>query len=197
MEVRTGESLSISELNGQNGSERKTIPASTYEAEYRGMKVQMEKTKPEWGVNGQRKVVRLLFKIVKGPSKGSITSYKGGMFANNDGTWVVGSKSKLAEAMKIITGGKPTLDDTCIGKLFFVNVTNNKAKKPEADGVTYRVFDQVETFLAKPVDDSAPTAIVAAATPAPATAAPATAAPANAASNPGLLDDLTSLADFA
>lgn len=199
MEVKKGESLSISELNGQNSTERKTIAPGTYEAEYKGLKIAMEKTKPEWGINGQRKVVRLLFKIVRGPFKGQVTSYKGAMFANSDGTWVVGSKSKLADQIKVITGGSATIDDTFKGKLFFVDVSNSNGK-PQEDG-TVKVYDQVDKFLAKPVDEetAAPAQSVASAKPAASATAVATApvAAAPAKTNSGLMDDLTSLGDFA
>jgi hypothetical protein len=209
MEVQDGGSLSITELGKDNGGEpRKTVAAGTYEAEYRGMKIQMEDM-TKWGY-GIKKMVRLLFKITKGPFKDSITSCKKSMFKTNDGNWVVGSKSELAEVIRTITNGTGELNDSFKGKKYLIKVINKKGKKADPETGAFKVYDSIETVINMAVsgDEEAPVvtqpaapvarvatpvvaAPVAAATPAGGAGPKAVASPSD-----GLLNDLTELSDF-
>lgn len=204
MEVENGGSLSITNFGDNKGKDgkfppRKTIPAGTYEAEYRGFKLAMEQT-AQWG---EKKTCRLMFKIVTGPMKDSVTSYKKFMVKTNAGQWVVGGKTDLAEAIRTIAGGDD-LKPEHVGRRFFIKVTNRKGKKIDETTGQPKVYDDIESFLQVPagqetkVEAPAP-APAAQAAPAQAAAKPTpaqTPVPAGAPADNGLLDNLTELSDF-
>ena len=209
MEIQDGGSLSITELGkgGGNYPPRKVVPAGTYEAEYRGMKIAMEDMS-KWGY-GIKKQVRLLFKITKGPFKDSVTSCKKSMLQTNDGNWVVASKSELADVIRVITNGTGDLNDSFKGKRYLIVVKNTKSKTADKDTGEFKVYDSIVTILNLAVSgDEVPavtataqapvasTPAVAAATAAVAVAAtPVAPKPAMTPSD-GLLNDLTELSDF-
>jgi hypothetical protein len=201
MEVEES-SLSITELGGKGGGQggdrppRTTIPEGTYEAEYRGFKAFMDTT--PWDQK-EKKVCRLMFKICVGPQKDQITSYKRIMVKTNDGRWVVGGKTDLAEAIRTVTGGTDNLTPEFVGRRFFIKVKNKKSKTPHKESGEFRTYDFVDTVLQMP-SSGTPAPAPAASAPAAAPAQPAAQAPAAAANgakkDSGLLDDLSELSDF-
>lgn len=204
METRENTSLSITELGGGQGGQtgdrppREHVPTGTYEGAYHGLRVRMKKTKPEWGNNGEQKVVNLMFKITKGPHKDKVTSYEGRMlYVKSTSNWIVASKGDLAEQIRVITNGSGTIDDSHKGQLFIIEVEAKKMK-PRPGDTGDRYWDEVKKILrhpdgyvkneVTPAQPSTTTAVNAA----PAPAKPAAAAP----KSDDLLDDLTSLGDF-
>ena len=195
-------SLSISEMKGGAGnSEYPTMDDGTYEAQYEGLRVLMDTT--QWG---PKKIARLYFTVTRGKYRGGKASYRGSFIQDRETqAWVVGSKSKLADAMRAITGGQKTLDETHKGRKVFIIVKKTVSKKTGKD-VSF-----VESVVPGP-DDTEPmeqAAAPLAAAPAQAvirTQAPATvktAAPAKPVIPPAaqpasenLIDELTEFSDF-
>lgn len=187
MEEIGGEgSLSISEIK-----ERPPVPPGSYDATYEGLKVFTNN-----GFKGVQKIVSLRFIVTTGPEKGRTVFFKGQMYPNDSGNWIVGSKSRLAEAIRSITG-KDTIDATHKKTPVIVTVKHNKAKKPSADG-TFRTYVEVDTIVARPNSERvAPqTQAQEARREAIPAAAPAKTGSAPAAKNGDLLDSLTDLGDF-
>jgi hypothetical protein len=205
MEVEDNGSLSITELGGKGGNggdrpPRVTIPEGTYEAEYRGFKVFMDKT--PWD-NLEKKVCRLMFKVSVGPQKDQITSYKKIMVKTNDGRWVVGGKTDLAEAIRTVTGGTDNLTPEFVGRRFFIKVKNKKSKTAHKETGLFNTYDFVDTVLQMPstgIPAPAPVQTQTAAVATNGAAAKAQLAPTAAGNggnkDSGLLDDLSELSDF-
>lgn len=167
------------------------VTDAIYEAAYSGFKPFAEET--QWG---PKQGARLSFKITKGKFTNQTVSFKGNFFQDQaTGRWSVGMKSKLAEVIRVITGGTETLNKGHIGSKVLISVKTNVSKK---NGNTYSNIDQVFPL---PMDDTQ-TAVAAqvtaqAAQPAPAQAVPVQPAqPAPALQSSTLLTDLTDLSDF-
>ena len=84
---------------------------------------------------GPKKGVRLKFRIIKGPYAGQTISYKGQFFQDKDsGRWFIGSKSNLAKAIRVITGGEDTLNKGHEGMPVYVivkvKILGPKSKTP-------------------------------------------------------------------
>lgn len=203
------DSITVTELKGGfgGGGQAAVLDDGTYEAEYQRMKVFMDNT--QWG---EKKCARLYFKVTRGKYKDQQTSFKGTFFQDSETqAWVVGSKSKLADAIRAIAGGK-TLSAEHVGTKVFVVVKKKDSKK------TGNPYSFVESIIPRPADDTDGVAEEAAQVAAPAIkAAPVArpiarpvAAPAPAArpvakpvvpvqaddAGEGLLADLTELSDF-
>ena len=197
------DSLTITELKGGFGGGQQAVvhDDGTYEAEYQKLKVFMDNT--PWG---EKKCARIYFKITRGKYKDQMTSYKGTFFFDeNANAWVVGGKSKLADAIRALTGGK-NLTPEHVGTKVFVVVKKNVSKK------TGNPYSFVETIITRPSDDgeTLTQAAASAAAPAPARQAAPAPRPAQAPrpaarpvvpaptedSSDGLLSDLTELSDF-
>jgi hypothetical protein len=188
------DSLTVTELKGGGGGGGVVLDSGTYEAEYMRMKLFMDNT--PWG---EKKCVRLYFKITRGKYKDQATSYKGTLFLDNETQqWIVGSKSKLADAIRAVTGGK-TISPENAGTKVFVVVKKKTSKQNReysfVDSIIPRPEEDGETLAesTEAVQRTAPTV----ARPAPARPAtkPAIPAPADD-SGDGLLADLTELSDF-
>ena len=167
------------------------IEDGTYPAVYKGYKPFKEDG--QWG---HKEGVRLQFQIGgNGPFKGQYVSFKGNFFQDNQsGKWIIGSKSKLAEAIRVITSGE-TLNKGHEGTQVYVIVTVNTTKTGKNAGKRY---SNVSMVLALPKDYSAPAP---AAQPAPAqqpaaVGAPTTQQTSTPAKNKDLLDDLSDLSDI-
>lgn len=193
------ETLTVTELSGGGDGEYIAWDDGTYEAEYGGLKVFMDNT--PWG---EKKAARLYFICTRGKYKGQKTTFKGLFFQDKEtGAWVVGSKSKLADVIRAISGGK-TLSEDSKGLKVFVVIKSRVSKK---NGKTY---SNVESVIPRPADDdegvakSAEETARPAARPAVRAAVPVQAVrqavkpsiPVAPAASGGLLDDLTELSDF-
>jgi len=204
MESRNSSEDSLSITNVK--SSFPVVDEGTYDATYAGFQVFMDNT--PWG---EKKVARVYFQIVRGKFKGGKVSFKGTFMKDpeTDG-WVVGSKSKLADVIRIITGGSGNLTAEDKGTGVFVNVQQKVAKK------SGNAYCFVENVLEKPKDDEeeveVPKRVAVQAAPQPAVQQPVVQQPAvqqevqPVAAQPapavekkaegGLLDDLDSLSDF-
>ena len=172
------------------------VEDGTYEADYKGYKPFQED-----GIYGHKEGVRLQFQITKGPFKGQYVAFKGTFFQDNQsGKWNIGHKSKLAEAIRTLTGGE-RLNKGHEGTRVYIVVTVATTKTGKNAGKRY---SNVSMVLALPKDYSAPAAQQA---PAPAqqpAAAPAAnpvtaqaqAAPQAQPKNDDLLDGLDGLDDL-
>ena len=170
----------------------KDVPDGTYQAEYKGFKNYKED-----GFYGHKEGVRLHFNIIKGPFKGEFLSFKGPYFQNRDtGAYSIGHKSKLADAIRNVTGGEK-LNAGHVGTQVLVVVTSTiagpKSKEPG------KRWANVTGIIPLPKDDVEPTQ----ATPPPATAqATPPTQPVKAVTTPAqtkntdLLDGLDSLDDL-
>lgn len=138
------DSITVTELKGGGGGGAKgpVFDEGTYEAEYQRMKVFMDNT--PWG---EKKCARLYFKVTRGKYKDEQTSYKGTFFLDEDtGNWIVGSKSKFADAIRAITGGK-TLSAEHAGTKVFVSVKQKVSKK------TGNPYSFVDSIIPRPQED--------------------------------------------
>jgi hypothetical protein len=173
------DSLSISTLSG--GAPE--IDPGTYVARYDGLKVFMDNT--PWG---EKKAARIYFKVAKGQFTGQRIGFKGHFFQNDsNGQWVVGSKSKLAEVIRTVTGGNDNLTRDHVGTPVFISVVEKTAK---TSNKTYILIDKV-----MPVPSNGGTPRPAAAKSEDKPAEKVTAGK-KSEDNNGLLDDLTDLSDF-
>lgn len=196
------DTLTVTEFKGgfSGGPKGPALDGGTYEAEYERMKIFMDET--QWGT---KKAARLYFKITRGKYKDQTTSFKGTFFQDKETqAWIVGSKSKLGDAIRAVTGGTQ-LTPEHVGSKVFVVVKKNVSKK------TGEPYSFVESIIPAPedasgdIEPSSPAAVQRQAAPAPAAARPAQ-APKPAArpavpapiedSGDGLLADLTELSDF-
>jgi hypothetical protein len=171
------ESLEVKDIKGGDYPD---MDDGTYEAKYTGLRVFMDKS--PWG---EKKAARLYFQVTRGKYKGSKASFKG-FFIQDPETdaWVVGSKSKLAEAIRNVTGGSKTLDRSHEGVAVFINIKNKPTKK----GTNFCFIDAI---IPKPSDDREQAAPKAGPKP------EATAAAAKEKSSGGdLISDLDALSDF-
>jgi hypothetical protein len=157
------------------------------DAMYNGFKPFAEES--QWG---PKQGVRMQFKITKGKFLNQNVSYKGNFFQDQQtGKWVVGMKSKLAEVIRVITGGTETINKGHVGTKVLIVVKCNTSKKNGS------VYANVESVLPMPKFDDAPAPVQ---QPAPTMrtttepVAPQSTQPA--AKNSTLLDDLTDLSDF-
>lgn len=177
----------------------------TYEATYDGMSVFMDST-----FGTPKKAARFYFQFFRGKYKGLKTSWKGNFVEDPEThAWVVGNKTKLASAIKNITGGK-TIDESCKGRKVFIKVEKKNSKK---DGHEYSLVTEI---IPMPSDDDgageeaarmatppqAQTVVrpqvqtVARTVAAPKPAAKPVVPPASEEAGGGLLDSLTELSDF-
>lgn len=187
------------DLSIEKPREFKVVEDGTWEAEYKGYRPYKED-----GMWGHKEGVRLQFRITKGPFANEFVSFKGPFFQDQaTGKYVVGRKSKLADAIRVITGGTDSLNKGHEGTLVFVTVVvstaGDKAKKP---GTRYsnvtavipvpRDYSPAQTMAAKAAPAPAPAPAAApAATPTPQTQPAATPV-----KNNDLLDELSDLSDF-
>jgi len=144
-EQMSEDSLTVTELKGggAGGQNAPVLDDGTYEAEYQRMKLFMDNT--PWG---EKKAARLYFKVTRGKYKEQVTSYKGTFFQDKETqAWVVGSKSKLADAIRAVTGGK-TLSQDHVGTKVFVVVRKKVSK------TTGNPYSFVESIIPRPADDS-------------------------------------------
>lgn len=170
------------ELLISTASQFPTVTDGTYEAAYNGFKPFAEDT--QWG---PKQGARIQFKITKGKFINQTVSFKGNFFQDQQtGRWVVGMKSKLAEVIRIITGGTDALNKGHIGSRVLINVKTNVSKK---NGNTY---SNVDAVLPLPQDDAPVAASVTQAAPAVQHTTPA----AQPKPQSDLLNDLTDLSDF-
>lgn len=198
------DSITVTEFGGKGGGGPKgpVLDDGTYEAEYQRMKIFMDNT--QWG---EKKCARLYFRVTRGKYKDQQTSFKGTFFQDNETkAWVVGSKSKLADAIRAVTGGK-TLSAEHVGTKVFVVVKKKVSK-------TNNPYSFVESIIPRPAEEGEETLSQAAEATAKPAAAPAVATaprPVQAAPKPAarpavpapttdasesLLADLTELSDF-
>ena len=163
------------------------VDDGTFEAAYTGLEVGMGDTK--WGT---KKYAKLHFEVQRGKFRGRKLSFRNNFVQDPETQqWVVGSKSKLADAIRTITGGK-NLDKSHIGTTVFITVKNEPSKK--GDG---KIYSNIVAIIPKPSDEEPePVAGRSAAAVAPAVAPAAKLAPKPAVKSEGLLDDLTELSDF-
>jgi len=199
------DSLTVTELKGGFGGGQKfpVLDAGTYEAVYEKLSVFMDNT--QWG---EKKAARLYFKITRGKYKDQVTSFKGTFFEDKETNgWVIGSKSKLADAIKAVTGGG-NISPANAGTKVFVKVDQKVSKKtgnpysfveavfpaPSDDETLAEATQSVQTPVARPVQAVRPVTGGQVQAPKP-VAKPAIPAPV-ADSGDGLLADLTELSDF-
>ena len=194
----------VNELAIGSNTPKIVVEDGTYEAELTNFKIGNEVSK--WG---PKQFAKLNFKITKGQYANVGVTYKGNFFQDQaSGQWIIGPKSKLAEAIKSVTNGSVSLNRGHIGTRAFVKV---KTFTSQTSGERYSL---VETIIAMPRDyvsaaqqQAQPAAgpvvnnttagmqpQVQATRPAP-QPAPQAAKPAQPA-NPNLLDDLTELSDY-
>lgn len=200
------DSLTVTELKGGfgGGQQIAVMDDGTYEAEYARMKIFMDNT--PWG---EKKCARLYFKVTRGKYKDQLTSFKGTFFQDKETQgWIVGSKSKLGDAIRAVSGGK-TLGNEHIGTKVFVVIKKNVSKKSGnpysfVESIIPRPTEEGESVdeAAASIQDSAQTNTAAQArtaqgrnaTPAP---KPAAKIPApSVETEDSLLADLTELSDF-
>lgn len=187
MEVKENE-LSI----GSSKPPRAAIPAASYEAAYRNLTIKSN----EKGYGGKpEKFAKLFFVITKGEHAGKTVSYRGNFFHTDEGEWIIGGKSNLAEAIRAISRGGTILNESHKGLKCVVTVKNKTGDKG--------VYDFVDTVVAVPSDDTkvdvealikhhtgGDTSFPPAESRKPAGAAPKTAAQGD------MLTDITDLSDF-
>ena len=180
----------VSELSiGGGRAPRAVVPEASYEAAYKNLVIKMN----EKGYGGKpEKFAKFFFVITKGPQAGKVVSYRGNFFKTDEGDWIIGGKSNLAEAIRGITRGKDVINDNHKGLKCIVTVKNKVSDKGP--------YDFVDTIVAVPGDDtridvdalvkqfaSAQAAKSAAAAPAAAAAAP---------TQGDILSDVADLSDF-
>ena len=176
----------------------KEVPDGTYQAVYKGFKPYKED-----GLWGHKEGVRLHFNITKGPFKDEFVTFKGAYFQNRDtGGYSIGNKSKLADAIRNVTGGEK-LNAGHVGTNVLIVVTSTiagpKSKEPG------KRWANVTSIIPLPKDDvEAPQTTQASATsqtmpPVQPATPPVKAAPAPVQAqtkNTDLLDGLDSLDDL-
>ncbi len=153
------------------------VTDGTYEAEYKGFKPFQE----ESAMWGHKEGVRLQFQIMKGPFKGQYVSFKGNYYQEQaTGKWFIGRKSKLAEVIRVMTGGGERLKKEHLGMRLFIVVSVNTTKSGKNAGKQY---SNVVGVMALPSDYTPAPAIEQrqAQRPAPAQTAPVQQPPAAAA----------------
>lgn len=171
-------------------SEKVLITPGTYESEFIGVNIKMEDT--PWG---NKKAAKLRFKITSGTFIGQHVVFKAYYF-NLPGTTthVIGSKTRLAEAIRSITGGKTALTKENIGTRTFIKVKNHVSKKT---GETFPLVDSViempSTYNPTPAAQAPKTQM--------ATVANQTSQPVQPTQQPtqtdtNVLDELTDISDF-
>lgn len=197
------DSLTVTELKGGFGGGTKfpVLDDGTYEAVYEKLSVFMDNT--QWG---EKKAARLYFKITRGKYKDQLTSFKGTFFQDKETQgWVIGSQSKLAEAIKAVTGGG-SISPADAGTRVFIKVAKKVSKK------SGNPYSYVEAVFPAPSEDGetvseAATSIQTKTASATSAARPASAPAARPVAKPvipapavdngdGLLADLTELSDF-
>jgi hypothetical protein len=114
----SGGELSIRKSNRK----REHVAAATYEAAYKNLFSFMD-DHPKWG---KKMKARLYFVIVNGPEKGKTISFKGGLLKDDAGDWFVGAKSKLADAIRTVTGGDEDIGDRHRGRRVLCSVKNGE-----------------------------------------------------------------------
>ena len=172
------------------------VEDGTWEAEYTGFRPFKEDG--QWG---HKEGVRLLFKVTKGPFATNEVTFKGNFFQDNQsGKWIIGSKSKLAEAIRNVTGGQ-SLNKGHVGTKVFVTVVVNTSK---SNGKRYSNVTAIIPIpkdyapSSQPAQQQAPAQAAPANPPAQA-AKPASQAPAQQTApskNDNLMDDLSDLSDL-
>lgn len=197
----------------------RTVEAGTWEAEYKGFRPYKEDG--QWG---HKEGVRLQFRVTKGPYANEYVAFKGAFYQDQaTGKYIIGRKSKLAEAIRNVTGGAESLNKGHEGTIVFVTVAVNPSKKDpnvRYSNVTAIIPIPKDYAAAAPAQAARPPMVQApqapAPTPAPAAApvqAAAQTAPGQAqmqatqpaaqtqpapeqAKNKDLLDELSDLSDF-
>lgn len=180
------------ELSINNNAQLYITPADgVYPAVYSGFKPYAED-----GMYGHKEGARLQFKITGGKFANANVSFKGNFMQDQQtGRYVVGMRSKLAEAIRVITGGTESLNKGHIGTKVLIKVKTNVSKK---NGNTYANVELVMPMPAYEDTSAAPaTQQVAQTVPGQAQVqATQPAAVAHQASNDNLLNDLTDLTDL-
>lgn len=190
------------DLSIEKQREFPVVDDGTWEAEYKGFKPFQEDG--QWG---HKEGVRLQFQITKGPFNKQYVSFKGNFFQDNQsGKWVIGRKSKLAEAIRVITGGVDTIGKAHEGTRVFVTVAKKVGKtsgKPYCMVTSVIPMPKDYAAAQAPAPQQAPAAQPAPApqqtapVPQPQAAAPVAAQPApTPQKNSELLDELSDLSDF-
>ena len=209
METTNTNNQEISVTDFQGVSKFGAVDDGTYRTMYKGFRPYHDTTGSFVAQYGEQKGYRLMFEITTGPFKGKMVSYKGKMYRNDDtGQWVIGKKSKLADAIRAITGGSETINASHMGSQVFVVVKNSiggpTSKNPG------KPFPNVKDVLVMPRDMMVDVSTLnvkrsepVATTPAPITPAAVVAkaaalplAPAQAVTNPDLINELGDLSDF-
>jgi hypothetical protein len=182
---------------GQGDKPRVCVEDGVYEAELTTFRVSKEDS--PWG---EKQYARLIFKIVKGKYENVPVTFKLAFFQDRDtGNYVIGSKSGLGEAIRVLTNGKGTLTKDLYGTRVFASVKTALSKKTgEKYCMVEKIMQMPSDYVQNTAATAAPQATVQAAPPAaPAPAGvngPAAPAPAPAAQKSGLLDDLTDMGDY-
>lgn len=137
------QSLSISEKTGAN---QDYIPYEdgTYEAKYTGFKLFEDKS--QWGT---KKAARLYFEFTRGKYKAKKITCKGTFVLDKEtGNWFIGSKTKLADYIKAVTGGGE-LNEKAVGRKVFLTVVNVPIKNGPKKG---EMFSGVTSIIPFPTD---------------------------------------------
>lgn len=181
-------------IGGGDRKPREVVPEASYEGAYKNLVVKL----PEKGFGGKppQKFAKFFFVITKGPQAGKVVSYRGNFFKTDEGDWIIGGKSNIAETIRAITRGKDKINDSHKGLKCVVVVKNKIGDKGP--------YDYVESVTAFPGDDT-PVDVEAlikkhnaatAATAAHATPAAAKATAGAPAAQADLLSDIADLSDF-
>lgn len=118
------------------GREFPVIDAGTHAATYVGYKPFKEDG--QWG---HKEGIRLTFQILKGPFAGKFASFKGNYFQDeSSGSWFVGSRSKLANAIRTLTNGGETLTKAHDGTKVFITT---EVKTSKNTGNPYSVITNI------------------------------------------------------
>jgi hypothetical protein len=119
------------------------VEDGTYEATYNGFKPFAEDT--AWG---PKQGARLMFKITRGKFANQTVSFKGNFFQDSaTGRHIIGMRSKLAEVIRVITGGTETINKSHIGTRVIIQVKTKESKK------TGKRYANVDAVLQFPVGD--------------------------------------------
>jgi len=103
-------SVSVSEGKGSTAEFANLTPGA-YEAKYNGLRVFDDKTE-----YGPKKRCRLFFIITRGKFKDMKASFRGNYMQDRESKqWFIGAKSDLAKAIRVVSGGGKTIDDSHIG----------------------------------------------------------------------------------
>lgn len=199
----------VNELSIGSNTPKVIVEDGTYEAELTNFKIGNEVSK--WG---PKQFAKLHFKITKGQYANVNVTYKGNFFQDQaSGQWVIGPKSKLAEAIKSVTNGSVSLNRGHIGTRAFVKV---KTFTSQTSGERYALVEQIIAMprdYSRAAQQAQPAAGPVAQQPQPRPQQVAQTAPGQAqmqttqpaqqprpaqapAQNPNLLDDLTELSDY-